>query len=109
MLVYLYNDDNDLIAITETDGNGYYIFEDLDSDVYYIVFGDPEGFTASDPDQGDDDELDSDVTNFVFNPLGSTTDLFQITLGQEDDYSFDAGYYICVPIGENVWYDVDER
>lgn len=41
--------------------------------------------------------------------LGSTTDLFTIIPGQDDDLTFDAGYYQCVPIGELVWYDVNEN
>ena len=106
--VILYDDGNNVIGVTETDGSGLYSFVDLYPDTYYLVFVDPEGYTLSDPNQGGDDELDSDVTNFVFTELGSTTDLFTLVPAQDDDYSFDAGYYICVPIGENVWYDVDE-
>jgi len=93
---------------TTTAADGSYIFEDLDTDVYFIVFQDPDGLTVSPADQGGNDELDSDVTNFVFYPDGSTTDLFQIVVGQENDFSFDAGYYECIPIGERVWYDVTE-
>ena len=107
--VYLYNDNNDIVAVTTTNNAGQYIFENVLPDTYYLVFADPDGFSVSDPDQGDNNELDSDVTNFVFNSAGSTTDLFELIAGQEDDFSFDAGYYVCIPIGENVWYDVNEN
>ena len=105
--VLLYNDENELIDSTTTDSNGNYLFEDVYPDTYYIVFEDPEGFVSTFPNTTDD-ENDSDITNFVLTDEGSTTDLFTIVFGQEDDLSFDAGYYMCIPIGENVWYDVSE-
>ena len=107
VLVYLFDADNNLISVTETDAGGYYMFANLYPDTYYIAFGDPEGFDVTSPDATADDN-DSDVTNFVLSSYGSTTDLFTIEYGQEDDLTFDAGYYMCVPIGELVWYDTDE-
>jgi hypothetical protein len=52
------------------------------------------------------DNIDSDVTNFVFCSFGSTTYLFSIEFGQDDDLSFDAGY-ICVSLSVS-WYGIDE-
>jgi hypothetical protein len=107
VMVILYDDDNNVVGVTETDGSGEYVFNNIFAGTYYLVFVDPEGYTLSPPNAGLDDDLDSDITNFVFTTLGSTTDLFTL-LPSQNDYSFDAGYYICVPIGESVWYDVDE-
>jgi len=107
VVVKLYNEDNELIQITMTDENGFYLFPNVLPDTYYIVFVDPEGFESTFPNTTDDAN-DSDITNFVFTTEGSTTDLFTIVAGQGDDLTFDAGYYICAPIGELVWYDVDE-
>ncbi|MDF1698621.1 MAG: SdrD B-like domain-containing protein [Saprospiraceae bacterium] len=107
VMVLLYNEDNELIQVTMTDQDGMYLFTNVLPDTYYIVFVDPDGFVSTFPDTTDD-ENDSDITNFVFTDEGSTTDLFTIEYGQEDDLSFDAGFYRCIPIGERVWYDVDE-
>jgi uncharacterized repeat protein (TIGR01451 family) len=107
VIVYLFDEDNNLVNVTSTDADGNYLFSNLNPDTYYIAFGDPDGFETTIPDATTDDN-DSDVTNFVLSPYGSTTDLFTIENGQEDDLTFDAGYYMCVPIGELVWYDVDE-
>lgn len=105
--VFLFDEENNMVAMTTTDQFGNYLFENVYPDTYFIVFSDPEGFDLTTPDNTDD-ENDSDVTNFVLSPFGSTTDLFTIEFGQEDDLSFDAGYFMCVPIGELVWYDIDE-
>ncbi len=107
VMVLLYNEDNELIQVTITESDGSYLFPDVYPDTYYIVFVDPDGFESTFPNTTDD-ENDSDITNFVFTEEGSTTDLFDVVFGQEDDLSFDAGYYMCVPIGELVWYDVSE-
>jgi len=107
--VFLYNDENDLIGGTLTDQNGFYTFEEILPDTYYLIFEDPEGYTVTFADQGNNDANDSDVTNFVQTDQGSTTDLFTLIPGQDDDFTFDAGYYICTPIGELVWYDVNEN
>ena len=106
--VFLYDSDNNLIATTTTDEDGYYMFVDLYPGTYYIAFGDPDGFETTIPDATADDN-DSDITNFILNPVGSTTDLFTIVYGQEDDLTFDAGYYKCIPVGQYVWYDYYEN
>ena len=106
--VLLYNEDNELIATTVTDENGYYLFEDVYPDRYYLVFVDPEGFDSTVADNTADDN-DSDITNFIFTMEGSTTDLFTIEFGQEDDLTFDAGYFMCIPVGQLIWYDYYEN
>ncbi|MEE9438119.1 MAG: SdrD B-like domain-containing protein, partial [Saprospiraceae bacterium] len=108
VMVILYDENDNIIMITETDNTGHYIFEDVLPGTYYIVFVDPDGFEITIPDSTGD-ETDSDVTNSVDSDAGSTTDMFTLVLGQEDDYSFDAGYYMCIPIGELVWYDINEN
>ena len=105
--VNIYNDDADLILTTTTDASGFFLFENIYPDEYFVEFIDPDGYTLTSADQGGNDNLDSDVTNAVIiQDGGSTTGLFTISSG-ENQLSIDAGYYICVPIGETVWYDVD--
>jgi len=106
VIVNLYNDDTELIATTTTDVNGFYIFEDVIPDTYFVEFIDPDGFTATFAEQGGNDAIDSDITNeVIIQDGGSTTDIYDISI--EDNYTIDAGYYRCVPIGEQVWYDID--
>jgi hypothetical protein len=103
----LYNDDSDLVAVTLTDGNGYYLFDNLYPDTYFVEFIDPVGFLSTFAKQGTNNEIDSDITNLVITEDGgSTTGLIVLGSG-ENNLTIDAGYYICIPIGETVWYDVD--
>jgi len=106
--VILYNEDNEFIGTATTDENGYYLFEDVYPDTYYLVFVDPDEYETTVADNTADNN-DSDVTNFIFTMEGSTTDLFTIEFGQEDDLTFDAGYYKCIPVGELIWYDFYEN
>ena len=69
--------------ITEDDGK--YLFDELLPGDYTVTFTDlPEGYTFSPPNEGDDDELDSDV-----DPTDGT---IEVTLDpSEDDLTEDAG------------------
>ena len=106
VVINLYNDDYDFIGTTTTDASGNYLFEDIIQGIYFLEFIDPDGYQPTFSEQGSNDELDSDITNtIVIQDGGSTTGLYNITT--DDNLSIDAGYYVCVPIGEQVWYDVD--
>ena len=107
VVVNLYDEDGNSIASTVTDENGYYLFDNLYPDTYFVEFIDPEGFFSTEPNQGANGELDSDVTNEInIENGGSTTGLIILGSGDEN-LSIDAGYYMCVPIGETVWYDIN--
>jgi len=79
--VFLYNANNTTpgnhIAVTMTDANGYYIFDDLVAGNYIIEFVMPDGFVYTTTDTGGDDTIDSDadsgtgLTGSYFLPNGT--------------------------------------
>jgi uncharacterized repeat protein (TIGR01451 family) len=101
--VALYNANGNLVDTQLTDANGFYLFEDLYPGDYYLDFIGPIGFQLTSPNQGSNTGLDSDVTG-GFGP--GTTGLINLSAG-ENDLTWDAGYFKCVPIGDIVWYDSD--
>ena len=58
--VYLEDCKGDLLCTTTTDADGFYWFQDLPAGDYRIRFDIPSGYVLSPPDQGKDDEVDSD-------------------------------------------------
>ena len=82
--VELYNELG-YIASEYTDLNGDYSFGALDPGNYYIKFELPADYYFTAPDQGGDDNYDSDVTS---NNGNNTTNWFSI----EDGENIDAGY-----------------
>ena len=105
--VNLYDENGDLVATTVTDEDGNYLFDNLYPGTYFVEFIDPDGFESTFSEQGSNDGLDSDITNeIIIQDGGSTTDLYTLSPGEHNP-TIDAGYYMCVPIGETVWYDVD--
>ncbi len=106
VVVNLYNGDGLLWNTTTTDNNGYYIFDGLYPGDYYVEFEQPDGYSDASPaNQGINEGTDSDVDNS--NGIG-TTAYTNISAG-ENDMSWDAGFYHCIPIGNLVWYDVNEN
>ncbi len=105
VVVNLYDGDGNLIGTTETDSNGYYLFDDLYPGDYYVEFEAPDGMDLTLPNSGVNDGLDSDVDGS--NGPGTTT-ITHLDPG-ENDLDWDAGYFFCVPIGELVWYDTNEN
>jgi len=103
--VNLYDEDGNLVESMLTDSDGNYLFDNLYPGTYFVEFIDPDGFELTFSEQGGNDALDSDVTNeIIIQDGGSTTDLYTLAPG-ENNLTIDAGYYMCVPIGETVWYD----
>lgn len=76
-------------ATTQTDANGFYLFDNLDPGSYCVQFIAPLNWSFTDQNQGNSDELDSDVDP-------SNGQISNITL-TTDDLSFDAGLF--APIG----------
>ena len=74
--VYLYSQDSVLMDSTLSDFNGEYIFEVQDEGVYFVTFELPDTcFVISDPFQGSNELIDSDITG---NFLEYGTDTFYI-------------------------------
>ncbi|MFT4535773.1 MAG: hypothetical protein ACJA1A_002681 [Saprospiraceae bacterium] len=107
VIINLYNDVSDLVATTVTDGNGYYLFDNVYPDTYFVEFIDPDGFVSTFAKEGTNDELDSDITNEIIIPEGGSTTGLHVLAPGENNLTIDAGYYMCIPIGETVWYDTD--
>lgn len=103
--VLLYDEYSDFVQSVMTNSNGNYSFENVVAGMYYLVFQAPEDYESTFSNTTDSDK-DSDITNSIVNASTNSTDLFEVTQGQ-DNFNIDAGFYICASIGETVWYDVD--
>jgi len=105
--VVLYNDGTGLpVDTVTTDINGNYLFEDVLSGNYYMVFDpststDGQDYDFTSQDQGGDDALDSDI-----NGIGQTA-VFAFDNTQPDDLTVDAGLIPVADIGDYVWIDAD--
>ncbi len=103
--VVLHTPDGVIVDIEYTDASGYYQFDNVTPGQYYIEFIAPDGMEVTFPNTNNNDTTDSDVDNSNgFN----TTPLF--TLGNsEQDLTWDAGFYKCIPVGDLVWFDNNEN
>jgi len=109
---------DDVTYTTQTSGNGYYSFTGVTPGNYQIsVPTNPAGgFIPTWPNQGSNDNIDSDTPSGVTFAINST---FGLPLGEngtgdlpggqmpdpQDDLSFDFGYYIPASIGDLVFND----
>jgi len=103
--VDLYDENGIIIKSTVTDSNGQYIFEGLNPGRYYVQFSPPEGFTITSPNSGNDNNSDSNLDG----SNGINTSSFTTLSPGEHDPSWDAGFYMCVPFGDLVFYDLNEN
>lgn len=92
-----------LIAVTQTDSAGRYLFSDLPAGDYYIVFFYDDIYDVTYDHAGGNTETDSDVDES--NGIGSTP-IFSLDAG-EMDLSFDFGVYQCIELGSYVWLDTN--
>ena len=86
--VNLYDCEENMLASTMTDDDGFYAFDELEAGEYRLQFVAPDGYEFSPQDQGDDDELDSDV-----DPETGWTECFALEEDAED-MTRDAGLYM---------------
>ena len=100
--VSLFNTNGVLVSVVFTDATGMYFFEGQDNGQYILHFGPPIEYSFTLPNVGDDSQ-DSDVTGA--NGTGTTS---IINYNGGDRY-FDAGIHLCVPVGELVWFDLNEN
>jgi uncharacterized repeat protein (TIGR01451 family) len=97
------NDTGVLIDTVLTDGNGNYLFVDIDVTVtgteYVVEFLPPAVYAFTQPDQGGDDTADSDADTGT----GRTT-VITLNAGDED-LTWDAGVVGLASLGDFVWRD----
>ncbi len=103
VMVTLYTEGGNVVAVYETSADGLYQFEEIDAGDYYITFEVDEDFIPSPPNAGNDDN-DSNVTED--NGPGSTS-TFEVISGQ-DDLTIDGGFFICSLIKGVTYYDINE-
>ena len=90
---------DDITAVTTTNANGNYEFNNLDAGKYTVNFGTLNGYKLTKADQGTVDAADSDA-----NAVTGTTGV--ITLGaNEHNLTVDAGMYRLASVGDKVWQD----
>jgi len=101
--VKLYTCADVLAGTTTTDGNGIYLFSNLNSADYYVQVTLPAGYSVSPKDAGSDDTKDSDI-----DPSTGKTACFTLAPGQNDN-TRDAGLYESpASVGDKVWNDTDK-
>ncbi|MEM7531572.1 MAG: SdrD B-like domain-containing protein [Chloroflexota bacterium] len=103
--VELFTAGGTLLEETTTDSNGLYLFTPLAAGQYQIVFTLPNGFSFTLPNQGPDDEDDSDAVPDANGTTG-TTDVVNLGIS-ETNLSLDAGLIRPASLGDFVWNDLD--
>jgi hypothetical protein len=83
--VGLISSDGERIAAIEVDEDGFYLFEEVFAGEYSLEFSQPYGYVYTLPDQGEDDNLDSDPIEEGF------TAAFELAPG-EHNLTLDAGF-----------------
>ncbi len=94
--VSLYRSTGSLVGSTETDSSGYYFFNNLLPDSYFISFLLPEGYNFSPYNE---------TTHNKANSTGGTA-TFNLISGQID-LTWDAAMYLNCTIGNLVWNDTN--
>ena len=96
--VELYNCTDVLIESTTTDADGEYYFSHYEAwwgtvRNFYVKFLAPDGYYFTSPNQGSDDEIDSDA-----DPQSGETDCFSIIFKDDlEDFTWDAGLVRTLP------------
>lgn len=95
--------DDVLVRTTVTDVDGFYSFEDLPAETYYVLFSDQVGFIFTLQNQSSDDSIDSDVD------FSGLSHAFTVTPGQTID-NIDAGMitHSDARVGNLVFNDLDQ-
>jgi len=102
--VGLYNSDDILIEVSETNADGQYLFSQIDAGDYYVQFSVDERYIPTIPLEGVDQAIDSDITE----SLGAfSTDLLTLTI-VEDIENIDLGVIDgASDLSGQVWIDLN--
>jgi uncharacterized repeat protein (TIGR01451 family) len=103
VIVRLQDCNGNNLRTTLTDASGFYFFDNLIPGNYNVKFditGLAPGCQYTLPDQGSNDELDSDVNLQGLAPCTYIT-------GGEYDSTFDAGILVLAALGDFVWHDLN--
>ncbi len=94
-------DDDEAIATTVSNAQGFYGFSNLIPGNYKVVFGAPSGYLHTARARGTDPALDSDVY-----PATGETAIISLSEGQ-NNLTVDAGLLRHASIGDRVWLDAN--
>lgn len=103
--VTLFKADEPLVPFlsTTTFANGFYLFPAVPADNYFVQFDLstlPDGYIPTQPNVGDDDQVDSDADQST----GITAPTGELTPGTSD-LTLDLGIIPAASMGDLVWYD----
>lgn len=106
--VDLYTENGVLVSTTTTfsepiEGDGFYLFEDIQPGNYFIRFNVEPGFFTTVSDKGGNDGEDSDITNVL---MPGATNIFNLDPG-EFNMDVDGGIYLPGSIGDFVFDDLN--
>ncbi len=101
--VTLYRADSTPVAVQYTDAAGFYLFEYLMPGEYFLGFMYPDKWEKTYAHVGTNDYRDSDVDD---SNGPNTTPTTYLSPGEIDE-RWDLGLYMCIPVGDFVWFDWD--
>ncbi len=103
--VQLHDEQSNLVEVVYTNADGAYLFDDIYPGNYYVKFITTNDLNFTYSNVGGNDNLDSDVNgaNGAY-----TTAITNLSSGECDESSADAGLYECQLIGDLVWFDTDD-
>ena len=84
--VNLLDEDGKVVHTTKAKADGSYLFEDIECGTYVVEFIKPDGYAFTNPDQGNDDAVDSDADKST----GRTPDV-TVDKNHPEDLTLDAG------------------
>ncbi len=103
--VELFNSNGFLLETQFTESDGFYLFEELSSGSYYVQIEYPDGYSATISNYGGDDNQDSDLDESNGPGTGPTVNL----TSNEEYLAMDFGILRCIPIGDLVWFDLNQN
>jgi len=93
--------DGAVVATTDTNATGYYLFDNYPEGNYSVMFAIPTHYGVSKQNQGSDDTNDSDV-----NMTGAAG--YDYLIPGEDNRTFDMGIYLLGTISGSVLEDIND-